>query len=195
VEDVICRHEEHINCATHIGTCKRCGQQLQYDEYERKIAQILKRGELNGVQTMVKPITLKEEAKQNKEHEEAQESPAPSSLSETTPAPAASTPAPKPRKKQKMVRHQAEYFEENKEAIIQDYHALNLRVFFKKWHISSIGWPKLKQLWNVKSKSHGNRYTSAAAAETKPPVDETPGEPFKTGPMNKRTGTRALWRF
>jgi len=193
VEDVICRHIEIVESSTHIGTCRLCGQQAQYDGDERKIESLLKRGEINGRQTMIRPPFVEQKKPKREEKAREKQSPAPSSLPETTYADRpeqVKAPAPKPRKKSKKQKRQAKYLEENKEAIIQDYHALPLRKFFRKWHISSQKWQELKQLWKLEPKGHGNRYTYPAA-ETKPQVRE----PFKTGPMNKRTGTRAIWRF
>jgi len=199
VEDVICRHEEHINCANHIGTCKRCGQQQQYDEYERKINHVIRRGELNGVQTMVKPTTLKEEAKQNKEHEEAQGIPAPPLFA-------------KPENWRELgVNAQHAFLVKSKDVIIQIIDSCKGPQEAKQ-RLAVAGATLYKLLrefehkppWARKPKVKKVRKTTTTDAventveQTEPvtEVENKPAEkPFTTGPMNKRTGTRALWRF
>lgn len=59
---------------------------------------------------------------------------------------------PRPKKRKQW----PQYFEDNKEAIIQDYQVLRLKQFFTKWHISTNLWIELKERWNVAGKSRGN---------------------------------------
>lgn len=108
------------------------------------------------------------------------------------------------------------HFERNKEAMIADYRAMKLTDFFKKWHISSATWSKLRQAWEVvgtrqvtteaKRKKHAERTKESRTRTSTPAADisqekpapaevEVKSEPFHTGPLNKRTGTRAIWRF
>lgn len=96
------------------------------------------------------------------------------------------------------------HYERNKEAMIADYRAMKLADFFRKYHISSATWSQLRQAWGL----IGNRQlsmkkrtrTSTPAADLSqeklaPAKVEVKSEPFHTEPLNKRTGTRAIWRF
>jgi len=269
-DQIVCRHIEIIDSSTHVGTCKLCGQQLQYDNYEREITRILKRGSINGIQTIIRPPTLP------KEERKAPAAPpaAPPPLPEVAPVPVIetkpqrittrerldkhreevladyqimtitnlerkwemgrnyfyymrkvwkeaghkiptafadreATAAPEPAPKKPSRKKRDEFLENNREAIIHDYHTLPLLVFFKKWQINSQKWTELKPLWKVESKGHKNRYTQPKVAETEPPVDETkeavdetpkpvvetPAEPFISKPLNKRSGVRAIRNF
>ena len=44
------------------------------------------------------------------------------------------------------------YYEENKEAILADYHTMKLIDFFKRWSMSSGIWQQLKERWEVEGK-------------------------------------------
>ena len=50
---------------------------------------------------------------------------------------------PRPKKRKKMW----EYFEENKEAIIEDYYRLKIKDFLSRWHLCSTTWIRLKKKW------------------------------------------------
>ena len=50
-------------------------------------------------------------------------------------------------------RQLGQYFEDNKEAILQDYQSLKLKEFYAKWHMSSAAWTKLKRDWKLLGKS------------------------------------------
>jgi len=56
---------------------------------------------------------------------------------------------PRPKGKKQLWQ----YFEENKEAILQDYQSLKLKEFYKKWRMTSTTWTKLKRDWNLLGKS------------------------------------------
>ena len=106
------------------------------------------------------------------------------------------------KKKRGTRKSRDNFLESNREAIIQDYHTLTSIEFLAKWHLSSNKWGKLSDLWNVKKKGRGSKKVDETSQvvnkpaptvdETAPAVDETP---FRTAPVNKRTGARALWRF
>ena len=78
-EEVICLHSEIVDSSTHIGTCKICRQERFYDPKKEGTYTVLKRGFIDGVQTMVARPRV------------GQRTPA-----EVTPAPAPA-PAPAPR--------------------------------------------------------------------------------------------------
>ncbi len=197
MEDIVCRHVEVVDSSTHIGTCRLCHQQVQYDEDERHIIRLIQRGSINGQQTMIRPPTVETKSKKEKEKAPEVKTPAPSLLAQNHSAP------DKP--KNRRGKRQAKYLEKNKEAILRDYRSLRLKDFLTKWHISSNTWLKLKRLWKVTSKGKGRSYTSPRAAKTthkatkteeKPQLtQEKKNAPFQTGPMNRRTGSRAIWRF
>jgi len=52
-------------------------------------------------------------------------------------------------KKRKQLR---KYYEQHKEAILADYRSMKLYDFFKRWHISTTWWLKLKEDWKVQGK-------------------------------------------
>ena len=49
------------------------------------------------------------------------------------------------------------FFEENREAIIKDYHSMRLLLFFKKWSMNSNIWQALKGEWGVAGKGRGRK--------------------------------------
>jgi len=55
---------------------------------------------------------------------------------------------PKPKKRGKVW----EYFDQNREAMVADYHSMKLMDFFKKWAITSNTWLRLKKKWGVENK-------------------------------------------
>ena len=46
-----------------------------------------------------------------------------------------------------------QYFEKQREAILQDYRTLPLKEFFPRWHLTTLTWMKLKAKWEVKGKA------------------------------------------
>ena len=77
---------------------------------------------------------------------------------------------PRPKKRKKW----PEYYEENKEAIIADYHSMTVRAFFKRWSLGTTTWPKLKEKWEVPSKGRGGSKTAKRTEykEPKPKAGE-----------------------
>lgn len=73
--------------------------------------------------------------------------PAPEPAPEPTVTGSLVPPKPRGRKQQKV------YWEENKEAVIADYHHLKLLPFFKRWHLASSTWQELKIDWEVAPKA------------------------------------------
>ena len=63
------------------------------------------------------------------------------------------------------------YFEQNKEAILADYHSMKLLEFFKSWGITSASWLKLKKLWGVQNKGKG----TGPKTVKRPSADDTQG--------------------
>lgn len=180
-QDVICRHSEFINNATHVGTCKHCGQQLQYDEYERKIIRVLRRGEKDGVQTMVTPISVKEEAKQKKEQKEAQESPAPSSSLETTPAPAVLEVEPEPAEDEEPPPHygtRKPHFDKRREKILIDYGLMTITDLEIKWKMARGYFYFLRKRWKDEGVTFPTAYVDRPDSEKHARRDSLP--PFPT---------------
>ena len=61
-------------------------------------------------------------------------------------------------------------FEKDKDKIVADYQQLTMAGFYKKWHLNSSGWKRLKKKWKVEGKgrySHGK--PAVSKAETKAP--------------------------
>jgi len=69
--------------------------------------------------------------------------------------------------KPKQRKNQAQYWEQNKEAILQDYHSMTVLALFGKWHMPATTWMKLKKLWEVKGKGRG-KPGSRAPKQPKP---------------------------
>lgn len=86
----------------------------------------------------------REEGKEGHGHMVTQKDPpeAVAKNDETSPAP------PRPKRRGQRIQ----YFEENKEAILQDYQNLKLKEFYNKWHMTSATWTKLKRDWKLPGK-------------------------------------------
>ncbi len=84
-------------------------------------------------------------------------------------------------------------FDKDKDAIIHDYQTIPLREFLRKWHTSTSTWIKLKELWKVKGKLHGNRYTVASkppetgVSATRQPIPITKERKSETKPPQSET--------
>ena len=63
--------------------------------------------------------------------------------------------APVPRRPKQRLEKLWGYFDQHKEAIIADYRSMTLNDFYKRWHITSSTWLKLKKKWEVPSKGLG----------------------------------------
>ena len=61
------------------------------------------------------------------------------------------------------------YYLKNKEAMIADYNSMRVSSFFQRWHISSVTWGKLRELWEVPNKEKHSMYKRA----------ETPRKQYK----------------
>jgi len=119
------------------STCRLCGQQILITTDGKE--KVLQRGYIDGAITDIHPLV-------NQASAELGESEV--SLSSEVP------PKPEGRKQLEV------YCENNKDAILADYRSMRLRDFFKRWHLSSTSWTRLKPKWNVKGK-HGNRSKKA----------------------------------
>lgn len=154
-------NEERANCPHHekveefheyaLGTCINCGQVRRYDRLDiRKPPRIVKAGRLNGVVASIIPERIKEsvEVKQDKPEETAifRNIPEEADISQNGDPPPV---PPRPKGKKKLWQ----YFEDNKEAILQDYQNLRLKEFYAKWHMTSTTWTKLKRDWELPGKS------------------------------------------
>lgn len=142
-DTVICLHSEYIDRATHIGTCKLCGQERYYDPWNKAGVQLLKRGHIDGKLTMVTPPSGVSKVPVPAVKKEGKPMARSTSKVEEHSVP--------PRPKKWKLR--AKYYEDNKDAIIADYYSIHLRDFFKRWHLSVTTWMKLKKLWSVAPKS------------------------------------------
>ncbi len=102
------------------------------------------------------------------------------------------------------------YFEEHKEAIVADYLVMTLKNFYAKWKMASGTWTELKTLWGITGKHKPHKHKRATVVTPEPEVNpevtpepesdlnvrtEPESEPLRNGPMNKRIGARAIWRF
>ena len=164
-----CKHNESIveisRGVTH-GTCKICGQVRQYDTLvSSEPPKIIKVGRINGI--IVPPPAENHLALPTQEAAELrarkrEEKVAPAAEEHVTGLAATVWRRGNKRKLR------AKYFEDNKEAILQDYRFLALREFLKKWHIATQAWQKLKLLWAVPPKGPGDRYTGPAANKIAP---------------------------
>ena len=76
---------------------------------------------------------------------------------------------PVPEKPKKRGEKLKAYWENNKTDILADYQSMPLREFFKRWHIATTTWPKLKELWHVESKwgSRGAKVEAPRPAQEK----------------------------
>lgn len=163
-----CTHHEKIDRTTNIGTCIHCGQQIQYDFDKPKNTKIIKRGSINGVMTVMHPSS-----------NESTAGPVEEPLPSQAPVP------PRPKKRKKLYA----YHEENKESIIADYRSMKIIDFFRKWHISSVTWLKLKAKWNLTS----NTQLHSAQKRLEKPLETPTKEPIGRIPaMGAITGLAAL---
>jgi hypothetical protein len=186
MEDIICRHQEVVDSTTHIGTCRLCHQQTQYDEDERRILRLIKRGSIDGQQTMIRPPSL--ETKTKKDEEKAQEvkNPAPSLL-------------PRPQNWDSMNMYKrARFYDNHRDLILKVIsEAGDLQVGLKRLGISQATYKGLARRWqglSAKGGSRKRRGPSDPKSQSEKEIKER-REPFKNEPLNKRTGVRALWRF
>jgi len=85
------------------------------------------------------------------------------------------------------------YFEENKEAILQDYQSLKLKGFYAKWHMTSTTWTKLKRDWKLLGKSP--RKSTLQKETTKPRRHKGPPSIEMVNRALKEQGTNHLPAF
>lgn len=81
----------------------------------------------------------------------------------------------KPRNRKKACA----YYLKNKEAMIADYQSMRVSAFFQRWHISSVTWAKLRELWEVPNKEKHSMYKRPKAPVKRPEYKEPrpkPGE-------------------
>ncbi|MBA7697028.1 hypothetical protein ES703_105686 [subsurface metagenome] len=156
---VICLHKEDIRATAKgdIGICRLCGQETLYAD--RQEPRIIKRGYIDGVITELHPVL----------HAESKPAPpAPQPREERVPLASekGSTAPPKPKGRSKL----RIYYNTNKDLILIDYYALTLGEFFKKWHLSTKNWMKLKKEWKVTPKGLERR----TKVKLEPPVSISP---------------------
>jgi len=173
VEAVKCHHREKVESTPtlpgiEIGTCSICGQTIQYDHNGLKTkVSVTRLGRIDGKIVIPKhglQLLLSAEDKGDLEAvlsaAAAELAPAPAAAAELAPTSA----PPRPKKRGKL----KEYFEQNKEAIINDYYLRPQRELFSKWGLSSSTWMKLKAKWKVAPKGPVNRFTGAPLKTSKP---------------------------
>lgn len=66
----------------------------------------------------------------------------------------------KPRNRRKVWA----YYLKNKEAMIVDHNSMRVSSFFQRWHISSVTWGKLRELWEVPNKEKHSMYKRPATS-------------------------------
>lgn len=152
-----CPHKEALVIASgcEVGTCKVCGQVRRYDTQKRgSPVEVTRLGKINGA--IVLPRAKDVLKLPDGEMAELKRALTEQSTGVIQPMPAV-TKMPKgdnwlvPRRPKKRFKLQ-HYFEENKTAIIADYHRLNLREFLTRWHISPGHWKNLKHTWDMGGK-------------------------------------------
>lgn len=139
-----CPHQERIDPATHIGVCRLCGQERQYDCYNLKPPVIIKEGRVPE-----DPPATKEETKVSKEFTE-------STL--------------KPENWDKMaLKKKKKWFDENGQVILNDLAAIGNTETRKKWGIRTSTLIGLLRRWGEyhPARKGGER---PAPQETKEPT-------------------------
>lgn len=166
MEAVKCLHREKVESTpalpgVEIGTCSKCGQTIQYNHNGMKTKVTVTRlGRLDG-----KIVIPKHGLQLLLSAEDKNDLKTVLSASKAEPAP-----APVPRKKRKT---RNEYFEQNKEAIIEDYYLMKRLEFFDKWGLSTTVWMKLQKRWKVAPKGPVHRFTGAPIKKSKPSSEST----------------------
>lgn len=160
METVTCVHEEKIKEAgdgIKVGTCRHCGQQVQYDaKNPRDIPRVITLGRVDG------KLVMPNSAFTNSLSEEDNEALASAS-------PGGPPPAPERQMRRKLHhRRTAASRDPFKDAIIKDYRELTLKDFLRKWHLSPATWGKLKKRWGVERKRQVKRAKSEQGPEALP---------------------------
>lgn len=169
MEAVKCQHWEQVTSTPvtpgiELGTCSKCGQIIQYDHNKMMTTEtVTKLGRLDGNIVLPKAGLRLLLSAVDREALDA------------VSGAAAGEPAPEPRKGEKREARE-QYWEQHKEAIIEDYYIMNLLALFRKWGLASNGWKELKEKWTVASKGHVNRYTGGKkrpepSQETRPAAE------------------------
>lgn len=149
-----CLHTSDVKTTAEgeLQTCYLCGQQILITPDRKE--NIIKRGQIFGVKTNIHPVA---NHSTGLEQGGSKEPPAP--------------PRPSRPKKRKEL---PQYYESNKETVLADYHLMNLKDFFRKWHLSTQYWIKLKKQWRVVGKHSGNPIASVSvlvnAEDSLPPL-------------------------
>jgi len=162
---VTCQHKEQITSTPalpgiEIGICSNCGQRVQYNTMKTGDKPVvLKLGYIDGNPVLPNPdytLRLNPEDKNN--------------LAVATGKDELIEPGvpPKPKKGKGYLRRVEEYYEQNKEAIIQDYYLLGRAFFFSKWGLNTTTWMKLQKRWEVEAKGQTHRFTGEPIKTSKP---------------------------
>lgn len=131
-EEVICHHREDINSSTHIGTCRICGQQRQYDEGDMN-PRVIRRGMINSFLTMVSPPHFYPEEKKETPMVTAKEEP-PTGV--------------KPKNWGSMHNHEKKrWYLKHKKQILEDLKTTGLQATRKKWGIPPGTWSNFQNKW------------------------------------------------
>jgi len=183
---VICLHSEVINSATHVGKCKICGQEKLYNPEHPGKATVTKRGYINGKLTEITPPKK----------------------GQRVPEESSPTPFKPPNWDQLHKKQKGKFYDENKDYILKTIEELGRLLALQKLDIHPATYYRLLKRWELKpqgrkkkekspTKITGRAKPVEATRLTKEPAPEpAPAtEPFHTGPLNKRLGIRALWRF
>lgn len=149
MEPAQCVHSEIIKNAPDgisVGTCSRCGQIVQYSLENKDMPTVTKLGRINGQLVLPAPklkLLLDERDKTDLDLAKVVIGELPGSLQE-----AIQSVPPKPKSR----KRKAAYWEQAREALLNDYRTMKLREFLKKWHLATSSWQKLKKLWGVEGK-------------------------------------------
>ncbi len=144
-----------------ISTCRLCGQEKQhFQDKPKRQPLVLKRGAIDGIRTRIQPLNTKDLEENQPAAEAVEEVPAPEPVSmpglygeekggrvlgaKEEPVPT----SPKPANwKEMRLRQRKQWYDEHREAIIQDYLTMSKEEFFNKWLITSSTWRGLEKRW------------------------------------------------
>lgn len=157
-ETIDCIHEEGINSATHVGTCRLCGQQRWYDPIKEGNVRLLKRGRIRGVLTNVVPSTAKGVTSSHRRwtstdiHEKPKEEGLPKAPEEVKVATeevkvTADTVVPDLSKWGNAKK--GRFYDKHRDEILADLAKLGAPKLRKKWQMSSPGWIGMKKRWRA----------------------------------------------
>jgi len=150
------------------GKCNNCGQIVEYDQF-RKTRRVIKIGRVSGDPIIPHSETPVPSAEKELPVREVSKGGAGNTITVDIPRMGKDMtfteiipqePIKQEVKRAKWVKHPIQFFHDNKEAMIEDYQTMKVVAFFKKWHIATTTWAKLKRGWGVTGKGHRGGWTA-----------------------------------